>query len=355
MTNPSNQKIHTAEKGMLASEIAAAVRGSIEGSGDIRIDGVAGLDEATEHHISFFHNPKYSDLLKKTKAGAVIIPNRTNGLKLPSGKTLIRVPNPPLAFAHVLSLFERPLVQHPAPGIHPQAVIDPTAEIGSNVTIGARAVIERGVRIGAGTIIYSGCYIGAHSGIGPHGLIYPNVVLREYTQIGARVIIQPGAVLGSDGYGFATHEGKHHKIPQIGKVVIEDDVEIGANVTIDRATTGETRIGAGTKIDNLVHIAHNVQIGKNCLIVAQVGISGSTKIGNQVILAGQVGIIGHLHIGDNAVIAAQSGIMNDVKPGAMLFGSPARPHKEAIKLQAIYSKLPEIYDVIKKLKKKFLS
>ena len=158
--------------------------------------------------------------------------------------------------------------------------------------------------------------------------------------------------MGSDGYGFATKDGQHQKIPQIGTVIIEDDVEIGANTTIDRATTGETRVGAGTKIDNLVHIAHNVQIGRDCLIVAQVGISGSTKVGNQVTLAGQVGITGHLTIGDGAVIAAQSGIMNDVEPGEVLFGSPVRPIKQAMKLEAIYGKLEEMYDALKELQKK---
>jgi UDP-3-O-[3-hydroxymyristoyl] glucosamine N-acyltransferase len=340
---------------MIASEIAQAVRGTLEGNGNVAIEGAAGLDVATEKEISFFHNPKYSDQLERTKAGVVILPSKTNGLKAPEGKTLIRVPNPPLAFAQVLALFERQLQRPPAPGIHAQTAVHPKAQIGPGVAIGPFTTIEEGAKVGAGTVIYNGCYIGAQSVIGDNCLIYPNVVLREYTRLGARVIIQPGAVLGSDGYGFATHEGKHFKIPQIGHVVIEDDVEVGANVTIDRATTGETRVGSGTKIDNLVHIAHNVQIGKNCLIVAQVGISGSTKIGNQVTLAGQVGIVGHVTIGDNAVIAAQSGIMNNVEPGAVLFGTPARPHRETMKLQAIYGKLPEIYDTLKALKKKILS
>jgi UDP-3-O-[3-hydroxymyristoyl] glucosamine N-acyltransferase len=239
--------------------------------------------------------------------------------------------------------------------VHAHAAVDASSQIGAHAAIGPFTTIEKAVTIGEGSVIYSGCYIGARVQIGPHAIIYPGVVLREDTHIGARVIIQPGAVLGSDGYGFATQEGKHHKIPQIGRVVIEDDVEIGANVTIDRATTGETRIGSGTKIDNLVHIAHNVQVGKNCLIVAQVGISGSTRIGNQVTLAGQVGVVGHLTIGDNAVIAAQSGVMNNVEPGSVLFGSPARPHREAMKLLAIYGKLSEIYDAVKALKKKILS
>lgn len=340
--------------GIPVSEIARAVRGSLEGSEAVRIEGAAGLEEATEHHISFFSNPKYVAQLTRTKAGAIILPVETNGIKPPSSSTLIRVPNPPLAYAQVLALFERQKHCHPAPGIHPSAVISPAAEVAATAAIGPLTVIEEGTHVSEGAVIYSGCYIGARSVIGEKSLIYPNVVLREDTQIGARVIIQPGAVLGSDGYGFSTQDGKHHKIPQIGRVVVENDVEIGANVTIDRATTGETRIGEGTKIDNLVHIAHNVQIGKNCLIVAQVGISGSTKIGNQVTLAGQVGVAGHLTIGDNAVVAAQGGIMSDVEPGAVLWGTPGRPIQNMKKMLVLFAKLPEMYETLKELKKKFL-
>jgi UDP-3-O-[3-hydroxymyristoyl] glucosamine N-acyltransferase len=217
-----------------------------------------------------------------------------------------------------------------------------------------KAHVESTAVIGAGTIIYPGAYIGHNVRVGEQCLIYPNVVLCEDTQVGDRVIFQPGSVIGSDGYGYATQDGRHHKIPQLGHVVIEDDVEVGANVTIDRATTGETRIGAGTKIDNLVHIAHNVQVGKNCFIVAQVGIAGSTRVGNNVSLGGQVGVAGHLTIADGAVIAAQSGVMSDVGPGEVLFGTPVRPIKQAMKLQAIHGKLEEIYDTIKAVRKKLL-
>ncbi len=343
-----------AASGITVSEIAQAVRGSLEGSENVRIDGAAGLEEATERHISFFSNPKYIDQLTRTKAGAVLLPVETNGLKLPSGSALIRVPNPPLAYAQVLGLFERQKQKHPAPGIHPSAVVSPQAKVAATAAIGPLTVVEDSAEIGENAIIYSGCYIGARCSVGEKSLIYPNVVLREETQIGARVIIQPGAVLGSDGYGFSTQGGKHHKIPQIGRVVVENDVEIGANVTVDRATTGETRIGEGTKIDNLVHIAHNVHIGKNCLIVAQVGISGSTRIGNQVTLAGQVGIVGHITIGDGATIAAQSGVMNNVAPGEALWGTPVRPIRDMKKLLILFGKLPEMYETLKELKKKFL-
>ncbi len=318
-----------------ARDVASAVGGELLGDGTVPVQGAAGLDEASEKEISFFHNAKYIASLQKTKARVILIPQHTNGTLLPTGKTLIRVANPQQAFAHVLGLIDKERWHHPS-GVHPKAHVESTALIGK------------------GTTIYPGCYIGHNVRVGTGSLLYPNVVLLEDTQVGDRVIIQAGAVLGADGYGFVTQKGRHSKIPQIGCVVVEEDVEIGANVTIDRATTGETRIGAGTKIDNLVHIGHNVHIGRDCLIVAQVGIAGSTKVGKQVILGGQVGIVGHLTIGDGAVIAAQSGIMNDVEPGAVLFGSPARPHKQALKLQAIYGKLDELYETMKQLKKKLL-
>jgi UDP-3-O-[3-hydroxymyristoyl] glucosamine N-acyltransferase len=318
---------------LTARDIAAAVGGELTGDASPLVCGAAGLNEATESDLSFFHNTKYLDSLLKTRARVVIIPTDLHGTALPTGKTFIRVGNPQWAFAQVLGLLDRERRHHPT-GIHPKAHVEETAVIG------------------AGAIIYPGCYIGHNVRIGEKCLLYPNVVLREDTQVGDRAIIHAGAVLGADGYGFATQGGHHHKIPQIGRVVVEDDVEIGANVTIDRATTGETRIGAGTKIDNLVHIAHNVHIGKDCLIVAQVGISGSTTIGNHVTLAGQVGVTGHVTIGDGAVIAAQSGVMSDVAPGAVLFGSPVRPIKQAMKLQAIYGKLEDLYETVRQLKKK---
>ncbi len=337
-----------------AQDIAAAVQGQLQGNQALRIDGAAGLEDATPAQISFFHNMKYLDSLQSSKALAIIIPDNTNGAKLPEGKTWIRVTNPQWAFAQALTLLYPDRNVHPR-GIHPKAVIDPTAEIASDVYVGPLSVIEAGASVSSGTTLYSGVYVGANVRIGPDSVIYSNVTLYGETHIGARVIIHAGAVLGSDGYGFALKDGKHHKIPQVGRVVVEDDVEIGANVTVDRATTGETRIGAGTKIDNLVHIAHNVQIGRDSLIVAQVGISGSTRVGDHVTLAGQVGVTGHLTIGDGAVIAAQSGIMSNVAPGEVLFGSPARPHREAMKLEALFGKLPEMYALLKQLKKKVLS
>jgi UDP-3-O-[3-hydroxymyristoyl] glucosamine N-acyltransferase len=337
---------------LTAEDIAREVNGRLEGEGSRRVESAAGLEEAGENQISFFHNLKYGEILRNTRAGTVLIPEKLTDY-LPPSRTLIRVANPQWAFAQVLSLLSRDWVHHPQ-GIHSAAVIDPSAKIADSAAVGAGTIVARDAVIGPGTIIYANSYIGERAHIGENCLIYPNVVIREDSEIGARIIVHSGAVLGADGYGFVTHQGRHHKIPQIGRVVIGDDVEIGANVTIDRATIGETRVGSGTKIDNLVHIAHNVQIGKNCLIVAQVGISGSTRIGNSVTLAGQVGIIGHLTIGDGATIAAQSGVINDVKPGEVMFGSPARTHREEMKLQAILGKLPDIYETFRALKKKFL-
>lgn len=333
-----------------ASDIAAAVQGHVEGDATRQVSNAAGLSEACESDLSFFHNPKYANDLALTRAGVVLVPEDTTGLTRPPTQTWIRVSHPQFAYGRILGLIEKTRRRHPQ-GRHPNAVIHPDARVDSTAGIGPFVTIEAGAEIGARSVLYPGCSIGARSRIGPDSILYSNVTVCEDVDIGARAIIHSGAVLGADGYGFATVEGRHQKIPQIGRVVVEEDVEIGANSTIDRATTGETRIGAGTKIDNLVHIAHNVRIGRDCLIVAQVGISGSTKVGHHVTLAGQVGVIGHLTIGDGAVIAAQSGIIGDVEPGAVLFGSPARPHRVAMKLQALYGRLPELFDLVKKLRK----
>ena len=334
-----------------AQDIATAVKGRLDGDPAVQVSGAAGLDDATEKHISFFHNHKYLDSLTKSRAGLFLIPEKLDGVALPSGKNLIRVANPQWAFGLVLGLLDKGRQKHPQ-GVHASAIVEDGAQVDPTASLGAHVVVQSGAVIGADSVIYPGCFIGARSRIGANALIYPNVVLREDTQVGDRAIIHAGTVLGADGYGFSTVEGRHHKIPQIGRVVVGDDVEIGANVAVDRATMGETRIGDGTKIDNLVHIAHNVHIGKHCLITAQVGIAGSATIGDRVSMGGQVGVAGHITVGDGATLAAQSGIMSSVEPGEVLFGSPARPIKFSMKLQALYGKLPEIYDVIKSLRKK---
>jgi UDP-3-O-[3-hydroxymyristoyl] glucosamine N-acyltransferase len=237
-------------------------------------------------------------------------------------------------------------------GIHPTAVIAPGAKLSPGVAVGAHTIIEDGVVIEEGSVIYGNCYVGAEAHLGKDCLIYPNVVLRERVSLGNRVIIHSGTVIGSDGYGYIPVDGKHMKIPQVGTVLIEDDVEIGANVTVDRARFDKTIIGEGTKIDNLVQIGHNVTIGKHCLIVAQSGIAGSTKLGDYVILAAQSGLVGHIEIGDGAIVGAQSGVSKSIKAGEKVFGYPAQPMKDALKNNAHIQRLDKYVETIKDLKKR---
>ena len=340
---------------LTTSQIAQITQGQMEGSPDIPIEGVAGLDEAGSGDLSFLGNPKYLSKLKDTKAGCLLLPaSLAGGPKgLPEHDYTgcrIYVSNPPWALTQILRILEKEKKNHVA-NIHPAAVIHPTAKLAPDVSIGACCVVEEGAEIGPKTVLYPQCYIGKNARIGSQCLIYPQVVVREECHIGDRCILHSGTVIGGDGYGYVYENGCHQKIPQLGRVVLEEDVETGANVTIDRATMGETRIGAGTKIDNLVQIGHNVQIGKHCLIVAQVGIAGSTRIGNGVTLAGQVGVAGHITLGDGTIVSAQSGIMGDTPPKSVWFGSPARPHRESLKLQVLYGKLPEMAESIKAIKK----
>ena len=328
-------------------EIAKIFDGEIIGDSDTLITGVAGIREAHEGDITFLANPKYFSLLDKTRASAIIT-SRDIG---PVSKPIIRTENPSMAFAKIIASFAPNEASHPK-GIHKAAIIGKNVSLGQDVAVGPYAVIEGNVSIGDGTIIYSGCFIGHHTKIGKNALIYPNVSIRERIGIGNNVIIHSGTVVGSDGFGFVAIQGLHQKIPQIGTVEICDDVEIGANVTIDRARFDKTVIGRGTKIDNLVHIAHNVIIGENSLIVAQAGISGSTVIGNNVTIAGQAGLVGHITIGDGAILAAQAGITKSVPANTTVSGYPAREHSQAKKVNACVQNLPRLYEEIKELKKK---
>jgi UDP-3-O-[3-hydroxymyristoyl] glucosamine N-acyltransferase len=328
-------------------EIAELIGGEVLGDGNVVITGVCGIREASEGDITFLANPKYLPLLESTRASAVITSPDVSS----ASKPLLRTQNPSLAFATMVSLVAPEDIKHPK-GIHPASVIAASATIGRNAAIGACVVIEENAFIGDDTIIYPGCFIGHDARIGAKTLVYPNVSIRERVSIGNRVIIHSGTVIGSDGFGFATIDGVHHKIPQVGTVVVEDDVEIGANVTIDRARFDKTVVGAGTKIDNLVQIAHNVIIGKHCLIVAQAGISGSTVLGDGVILAGQVGLVGHIKIGDGAIIMAQSGVSKDVPAQAMMMGYPAKPHEVYRRVNACVQNLPKLFDTVAALKKK---
>lgn len=331
-------------------EIAQLIDGTVVGDERIVINGVCGIKEAKEGDITFVANPKYLPLMKHTSASAIITSHDIK--KAP--KPLILTDNPSLAFAKLLTLIAPNEATH-FKGIHPTAIIGENVKLGKDVAIQPYVVIEDNVEIGDRTVFYSGVFVGHHSKIGKDTIVYPHVSIRERVIIGDRVIVHSGTVIGSDGFGFATVKGVHHKIPQIGTVIIEDDVEIGANVTIDRARFDKTWIKHGTKIDNLVQIAHNVVIGENSIIVAQTGISGSTTIGKNVTLAGQAGIIGHIDIGDNAVIAAQAGVTKSVPANTCVSGYPAKPHDKAKRINACVQKLPDLYKLVNELEAKVIA
>lgn len=325
-------------------EIAAIVDGEIVGNGDIVVTGVCGIKEAKEGDITFVANSRYLSLMNETRASAIITSKDVK--KAP--KPIIRTEDPSIAFAKMVSLMAPNEVKKPK-GIHPTAVIGEKVKIGRNVAIQAYAVIEDNVEIKDNTILCAGVFVGHHTKIGKDCMVYPYVIIRERVSIGSRVIIHSGTVIGSDGFGFSTVKGVHHRIPQIGSVIIEDDVEIGANVTIDRARFDKTLIKKGTKIDNLVQIAHNVVIGEHSIIVAQSGISGSTTVGNNVTLAGQAGIIGHVSIGDNVIIAARAGVTKSIPSNACVSGFPAKPHSIAKRINACVQNLPDLHKRIKAL------
>lgn len=326
------------------AEIAELIGGKVIGNETLRITGLKSLDEAREGDLTFVANSKYLALAKKTKASGILIPK---DIKLP-GKSVIQTDNPSLAFTKIASIiFKNDLP--PLKDVHSSAVLASNVTLGRNVALGAYVVIDGPTEIGESTRIYPGCYIGPRVKIGRGCLIYPNLTIREGSLIGDRVKIHSGTVVGSDGFGYEQIDGKHVKIPQHGIVEIQDDVEIGANVTIDRARFDKTLIGRGTKIDNLVQIAHNVMIGENCLIIAQVGISGSSKIGKNSVLAGQAGVAGHLTIGEGSVIAAQSGVTKSLPPLSKVSGYPAKPHDTAKRVNAIVQRLPHYVKKIQDL------
>lgn len=328
-------------------EIAQFIGGEVIGDGSVVITGVSGIKEAGEGDITFLANPKYFPLAQETRASAIIAPVGAD-IK---AKAVIQTDNPSLGFTKVISLFV-PQEAMRYKGIHGTAVIGAGVSLGTDVAIGPHAVIEDNVRIGDNTVIHAGSFIGHHTSIGSDSLIYANVSIRERIVIGSRVIIHSGTVIGSDGFGFVAVQGVHQKIPQIGIVEIGDDVEIGANVTIDRARFDKTVIGKGSKIDNLVQIAHNVVIGENSLIIAQAGISGSTIIGNNVTIAGQAGLVGHITVGDGAIAAAQAGVTKSIPANTLVSGYPAKKHEVAIRVNACVQNLPKLYETVNLLKKK---
>jgi len=328
------------------ADLAALTGGVIEHADpNLPIAGAAAIAEATGTEVTFFGNALYLPALKLSKAAAAFVPLDFTEEIAPAR---IRVANPSLAFAQALEKFAPPPITY-APGIHPTAVIAEGVTLGEGVSIQPCAVIERGAVIGAGSVIGAHGFIGQESKLGENCHLYPNVTIRERSRIGSRVIIHSGTVVGSDGFGYEFSAGRHVKIPQTGCVQIDDDVEIGANVTIDRARFGRTWIQEGTKIDNLVQIAHNVTIGRHSIICAQAGISGSSGLGHYVTLAGQVGVVGHIQIGDKAIVGAQSGVSKDIPTGETWFGYPAAPIREAKERLAYLNRLEKLYARVRKL------
>jgi len=327
-------------------ELAQWVDGTVVGDGEIEISGVAAIEEARTGEITFIANPKHLPKLSETHASAVIVSKEVTQ----ADKPLLCVANPYLAFARVLTLFSQKPYQ--PKGIDSSTWVSPTARLGKDLTlypfvyIGARCSIEDRVTL------YPGVCVGEDSSIGEDSILYPNVSIYSGTIIGKRVILHSGVVVGSDGFGYVKEGKKNVKIPQVGRVEIEDDVEIGANTTVDRATLGKTIIRRGVKIDNLVQVAHNVAIGEDSIIVAQVGISGSTKIGNNVTLAGQVGVVGHIEIGDNVMVGAQAGVTHDLPANQGYVGSPAMPHREFLRAITVFPKLPEMRKTLIEIEKR---
>jgi UDP-3-O-[3-hydroxymyristoyl] glucosamine N-acyltransferase len=332
--------------------LAGLVGGSVSGEGaQIVIRGVNTLEGAGPDEIAFLANSKYERHALTSRAGAILA-KPADAAKL-SG-TCIQVEEPNAAFGRIAKLFA-PAPTRYEPGVHPTAVIAPDAVLGPDVSIQPHAVIGALARIGAGTVIGANSFIGAECIIGENCLVHPLVSIRERCVLGSRVILHSGVVIGADGFGYDFKDGRHVRVEHTGIVQIDDDVEIGANTTVDRARFGKTHIGEGTKIDNLVMIAHNVAIGAHSVIVAQTGISGSTSLGRGVVLAGQVGLAGHLTVGDRATITAQSGINKDVPAGAILSGRHARPAREALKIEALEGRLPELFQRLKALEEKIKS
>ncbi len=332
---------------MKLTDLARQLGATLSGPGNAEISGVAGIREAGQNDITYLADEKRAKELASCRAGAVIIPA---GMPAPERIPSVAVKNPRYAFAQALRIFYvRP---YAAGGVSEHAVIGDGARLGADCTIHPCAVVAGGARIGSRVTLYPGVSVGAGSVIGDDCVLYPSVCVREGVVIGNRVIIHAGAAIGSDGFGFVTEGGVHHKIPQVGGVIIEDDVEIGSNSTVDRATLGNTVIKKGTKIDNLVQIAHNVTVGEHCLLAAQVGISGSTRLGKYVVFGGKVGTADHISIGDGVMAGGYSGIRTDVEPGQVIAGNYAMPLREWQKVQAVLPKLPELKKLVAELERR---
>lgn len=331
---------------MKLGELALHLGATLRGDASAPITGVAGLETASAGDLTFVANPKYAALARTTKASAVLVEPDFPEI----AAATLRIENPYLAFAKAIELFYQPPAY--APGIHPTAVIAPTAKIGANAHIGAYAVISDHVTVGDHAVILPHVVIYPHVRAGKHLFAHAHAVIREYCQLGDHVVIQNGAIVGADGFGFAKQaDGSWYKIQQSGPAVLEDGVEVQANACVDRASIGETRVRAGAKIDNLVQVGHGSTVGENTLLCAQVGLAGSTAVGKNVILAGQVGVAGHCTVGDGAIATAQSGIPNDVAPGKVVSGYPAIDNRQWLRSVALVNRLPELLRGLKETRK----
>ncbi len=332
---------------LTAAQIAVLVNGKVDGNVDIAVTSFGKIEEAQQGQLAFLANPKYNDFLYTTKASIIIV-NDTQEFKQPITATLIKVPDAYSAFATLLDKYQQ--IQQQLTGIQQPVYIDATAKIGDNVFIGAFAYIGKNVVVGDGTKIYPSTFIGDNVTIAQHTILHPGVKIYHDCIIGSNVTIHAGSVIGADGFGFAPQaDGSFKKVPQIGNVLIEDNVEIGSNSCIDRATIGSTIIKSGAKLDNLLQIAHNVEVGNNTVIAAQTGVSGSTKIGNNVMIGGQAGLAGHLIIGDGAKINAQTGVGKAVKPGTSVTGTPFDEFRKYMRNQAFVRSLPQMEKRLKEL------
>jgi UDP-3-O-[3-hydroxymyristoyl] glucosamine N-acyltransferase len=328
-----------------AAYIAAQLQGEVIGDGAVPLTGFNSADDAGPGDLTFAEKDAFFAAAEASAAAAILVAGPCTSVD----KVLIRVPNARIAAAKALPLFFPP--ESAAPGIHPGASVSPTAQVDATAHIGPGCVLEAGVTVGARSVLLGGNYIGRDCRLGDDVRLFPHVVLYPRTQIGHRVAIHAGTVIGSDGYGYVFDQGRHRKILQIGNVVIEDDVEIGANAAIDRAALGSTKIGAGTKIDNLVHVAHNVVMGRHCLIMGQAGFAGSTQLGDYCVIASQSGIAGHLKLGPQSTVGAKSGVMRDVAAQETVLGIPAMPDKQAKRQWIAVQKLPELMLRIREIEK----
>jgi UDP-3-O-[3-hydroxymyristoyl] glucosamine N-acyltransferase len=327
-------------------ELAEWVDGIVVGDGETEISGVAAFEEARAGEITFIARPKYLSKLGETNASAIIVSKEVTQ----ADKPLLCVTHPHLAFAKILTLFFHKPYQ--PKGIDPNTWISPTAKLGKDLTLHPFVYVGDRCLIGDRVTLYPGVYVGEDAAVGEDSILYPNVSVYPGAVVGKRVILHSGVVIGSDGFGYVKEGKKNIKIPQVGTVEIEDDVELGANTTVDRAALGRTIIRRGTKIDNLVQVAHNVVIGEDSILCAQAGISGSTKIGSNVTLAGQVGVVDHVEIGDNVIVGAQAGVMNDLPANQAYVGTPSYPHREYLRMAAAFPKLPEMRKALIEIEKR---